>query len=133
REAGGFWLFEPREAHRDTAGLVIFFPGFGCYNSMIYGQWVRHLVLKGHVVVMPRYQEALLKPRSKAFFQTAASGIRRALEHLKQNSEVPIYYDRPVLIGHSYGATLAAQCAMEWEACGLQAPVGLMVCQMGVN
>jgi pimeloyl-ACP methyl ester carboxylesterase len=133
REAGGFWLFEPKGAHRDTAGLVVFFPGFGCYNPMIYGQWVRHLVLKGHIVVMPRYQDGLLRPRSKDFFQTAASGIRRALAHLKQNSEVPIFYDRPVLIGHSYGATLAAQCAMEWETCGLQVPAGLMACQMGVN
>lgn len=130
--AGGFWVFQPGMSTTDSLPVVIFFHGFGCYNPMIYGEWIRHLVRKGNVVVMPRYQERLLRPRSGEFSAKAAQGVRRGIEALRARGGA-YQTDRPVFIGHSYGAVLAADLAQHYDQHGIPKPAGVMLCQAGTN
>lgn len=131
--AGGYWIYLPAEILPDTAPLVIFLHGFGCYNPMIYGKWIRHLVGKGNVVIMPRYQDRLLQPRAREFSDITARSIQRAIDHLRQHSATPVGFDRPVLIGHSYGGVLAADLLLHFSEKKLPKPAAALICQAGTN
>lgn len=133
QEAGGYWLYQPAEVLPDTAPLVIFLHGFGCYNPMIYGKWIRHLVLKGNVVIMPRYQDRLLSPKSGEFSGIVAQGIHRAMDFLRLHAITPVRLDRPVLIGHSYGGVLAADMLLHFSEKKLPKPAAALICQAGTN
>jgi pimeloyl-ACP methyl ester carboxylesterase len=133
QEAGGFWIYQPAEVLPDTAPLVIFLHGFGCYNPMIYGKWIRHLVGKGNVVIMPRYQDRLLQPRAREFSAIVAGGIHKAMNYLRQHSATPVALDRPVLIGHSYGGVLAADLLLHFSEKNLPKPAAALICQAGTN
>ncbi|HMN90953.1 MAG TPA: hypothetical protein PKD70_08160, partial [Saprospiraceae bacterium] len=43
-QSDGYWLFEPAAPGPDSAHVVVFLHGYGAYNPMIYGAWIRHLV-----------------------------------------------------------------------------------------
>ncbi len=131
--AGGYWIYQPVEVLPDTAPLVIFLHGFGCYNPMIYGKWIRHLVGKGNVVIMPRYQDRLLQPRASEFSDVVAGSIQRAMDYLRQHSATPVAFDRPVLIGHSYGGVLAADLLLHFSEKKLPKPAAALICQPGTN
>ncbi len=131
--AGGYWIYQPAEVLPDTAPLVIFLHGFGCYNPMIYGKWIRHLVGKGNVVIMPRYQNRLLQPRASEFSDVVAGSILRAMDYLRQHSDTPVGFDRPVLIGHSYGGVLAADLLLHFSEKKLPKPAAALICQAGTN
>ncbi|MEZ4892408.1 MAG: hypothetical protein R2778_05270 [Saprospiraceae bacterium] len=55
--ADGYWLFEPADPKPDSAEVVVFLHGYGAYNPMAYGKWIKHLVAKGNIVIYPRYQK----------------------------------------------------------------------------
>jgi len=131
--AGGYWLIEPVAPGPDTASVVIFLHGFGCYNPMIYGKWLRHLARKGAVVIAPRYQTKLFEPHSSDFMEIAAGGIRRALADIAARGDITLRLDKPVYVGHSYGGTIAANMAMSYRELGIPKPAALMLCQPGVN
>lgn len=131
--AGGYWIYLPAGALPDTAPLVIFLHGFGCYNPMIYGKWLRHLALKGNVVIMPRYQDRLLQPRAREFSDIIAGSILHAMDYLRQNGVTPVGLDRPVLIGHSYGGVLAADLLLHFSEKKLPKPAAALICQAGTN
>jgi pimeloyl-ACP methyl ester carboxylesterase len=131
--AGGYWIFEPSHPRPDTAPVVFFLHGFGCFNPMIYGEWIRHLARKGNVVIMPRYQDDLCKPSSTDFMEKAALGIRRALADLEARSDIALQLDRPLFIGHSYGGVVSANLAYFHESLGIPKPAAMLLCQPGVN
>ena len=131
--AGGYWIFIPDSPQLDTAEVVVFLHGFGCFNPMIYGEWINHLVRKGNVVIMPRYQETLWRPRTRDFTDRAACGIRDALSYLGKESGMTLRLEKPVFIGHSYGAVLATNLTLQYTSWNIPKPAALMLCQPGTN
>ena len=130
-EADGYWLFEPADPKPDSAEVVVFLHGYGAYNPMAYGKWIKHLVAKGNIVIYPRYQKNLVWPRPEAFPQNAATGIRRALRELEKDGRVKPRTDKIAFIGHSYGGVIASNLAVHWQKMGIPKPASLLLCEPG--
>lgn len=129
--ADGYWLFEPADPRPESAEVVVFMHGYGAYNPMAYGKWIKHLVAKGNIVIYPRYQKNLLTPRAEAFPANAAKGILDALEVLKTGDHVRLRTDKIVFIGHSYGGVISANLAVNYEKYGLPKPTAMLLCEPG--
>lgn len=132
-EADGYWLFEPSSPTPDSADVVVFLHGYGGYNPMIYGQWIKHLVRKGHIVIFPRYQKNLVFPRPPRFTKNVARGIRDALVELAKEGHVKPKVDHLVIVGHSYGGIIAAKLGVQFEKFGIPQPKGLLLCAPGTG
>lgn len=130
-EPGGYWWFEPREPVPDTARLVVFLHGYGNYNPMIYGGWIRHLVRRGHVVLFPRYQRNLFFPFPARFVPHAAAAFRRARSEMPAFSDIAWDTSSLVVVGHSYGGVIAANLAVRYQTLGLPRPAGVLLAMPG--
>ncbi|MFZ4633342.1 MAG: chlorophyllase/cutinase-like alpha/beta fold protein [Saprospiraceae bacterium] len=130
-KADGYWLFEPVAPVPDTANVVVFLHGYGGYNPVLYGQWIKHLVAQGLIVVYPRYQKNLLSPRPVHFAANAATAVRDALERLRQEGRTFPRADRMLYIGHSYGGVTAANMGVDWAALGIPQPKAMLLCEPG--
>jgi pimeloyl-ACP methyl ester carboxylesterase len=132
--AEGYWLFEPAAPQPDSAQVVVFNHGYGAYNPMIYGAWIKHLVRQGHTVIFPRYQKNLISPWPSGFFDNAARGIRNAMTLLETEPERVRPKRAPfIMVGHSYGGTISAYLSVHHKKYGLPAPDGLMLCAPGTG
>lgn len=129
--ADGYWLFEPRDPMPDSAEVVVFLHGYGAYNPMAYGKWIKHLVGKGNIVIYPRYQKNLVWPRPFAFPRNAAKGIRDALKALEKPGHVKPRVEKISYIGHSYGAVTAANLGVHWEKYRIPKPASMLLCTAG--
>ena len=130
-EADGYWLFEPADPKPDSAEVVVFLHGYGAYNPMTYGKWVKHLVAKGNIVIYPRYQKNLMWPRPEAFPENAAIGIRRALAELQKEGRVKPKLDKVAYIGHSYGGVIASNLSVNWQKYDIPKPASMLLCEPG--
>ncbi|MCS6928276.1 MAG: hypothetical protein NZM43_02160 [Saprospiraceae bacterium] len=131
--ADGFWLFEPADPKPDSAPVVVFLHGYGAYNPMAYGKWIKHLVARGNIVIYPRYQKNLLRPSPSRFPANAAKGIRDALALLQTGDHV-----RPILngvgyFGHSYGGAIAANLGVHWAQYHIPKPAAMLLAQPGTG
>lgn len=133
QKADGYWLFEPKNAHLDSAHLVVFTHGYGAYNPMIYGQWIHHIVRKGNIVVFPRYQKNLVLPRPSSFAKNTAKAIRDAIELLNTGDHVRPITDKLTLVGHSYGGAISANLSVNYEAYGIPEPKAVLLCSPGTG
>jgi len=129
----GYWLFEPAQPTPDTAAIVVFNHGYGAINPMIYGAWIRHLVLQGHIVIYPRYQRNLIFPSPGKFVDNASQAIRDALAKLKEEGRIHPDEAAFFLAGHSYGGTIAANIACRYEELGIPKPRGVLLCAPGTG
>lgn len=129
----GYWLFEPASPQPDSADLVVFLHGYGGYNPMIYGKWIKHLVRKGHIVIFPRYQRNLIFPRPPRFAKNVAKAIRDALHELEGDEHVKPRLDALVFAGHSYGGIIGAKLGVQFEKFGIPRPKGLLLCAPGTG
>lgn len=130
----GYWLFEPAGADRpDSAQVVVFLHGYGAYNPMIYGAWIRHLVRRGNIVIYPRYQRNLVFPRPPRFGDHSARAIRDALELLRSEDHVQPIVDPLVIVGHSYGGVIAADLGVNFADYEIPQPKGLLLCAPGTG
>lgn len=129
----GYWLFEPAMPTPDTAPVVVFLHGYGGYNPMIYGKWIRHLVRKGNIVIFPRYQQSLFKPSTKEFAALAAQGIRDALLRLQEEGEIVPVVDQLAIAAHSYGGVIAADLAISFQEKGIPQPKAMLLCSPGAS
>lgn len=127
----GFWLFEPADPKPDSANVVIFLHGYGAYNPMVYGKWIKHLVGKGNVVIYPRYQQNLLLPTPDRFPAYAAKGIRDALALLQTGDHVRPRLEGVGYFGHSYGGVIAAYFGVHWARHHLPKPAAMLLAQPG--
>jgi acetyl esterase/lipase len=131
QEEDGYWLFEPAAPKPKEAPVVVFLHGYGAYNPMVYGHWIRHLVRKGNIVIFPRYQKNLLSPFPKEFADNTAKAIKDAYtllqtdEHVRPN-EAPL-----VMVGHSYGGVIAAKLGVAYKDFGIPQPKGIFLCAPG--
>ena len=132
QETHGFYLFEPAAPTPDRAHVIVFLHGYGGYNPMIYGAWIRHLVRRGNVVIFPRYQKDIYFPRPDRFDEKAAQGIRDALDTLR-NRPIVARTDRFSYIGHSYGAMTAATIAAAPDRYGLPHPTAMLLSAPGTG
>ena len=131
-EADGYWLFEPRDPIPDSAHVVVFLHGYGAYNPMTYGKWIKHLVAKGNIVIYPRYQYNVLWPRPDTFPANAAKAIQDALYELQNNpGHVRPVTDQVCYIGHSYGGVIASNLGVNWAQYGIPRPASMLLAQPG--
>lgn len=130
-EADGYWLFEPADPKPDSAEVVVFLHGYGAYNPMAYGKWIKHLVAKGNIVIFPRYQKNLMWPRPDAFPKNAATGIRRALAELQKDERVKPKTEKIAYIGHSYGGVIASNLGVNWQKFDIPKPASMLLCEPG--
>ncbi len=129
--ADGFWLFEPADPKPDSADVVIFLHGYGAYNPMTYGKWIKHLVAKGNIVIYPRYQKNLLMPTPDRFPVYAAKGIRNALALLQTGEHVRPRLEGVAYFGHSYGGVIAAHLGVHWAKHHVPKPAAMLLAQPG--
>lgn len=129
--ADGYWLFLPEAPAPESAEVVVFLHGYGAYNPMAYGKWIKHLVAKGNIVIYPRYQKNLVWPRPNGFPKNAAKGIRRALARLEKHGPIKPRTDQVAYIAHSYGGVIATNLAVHWEKFQIPKPASLLLCEPG--
>ncbi|MBL7776255.1 MAG: alpha/beta hydrolase fold domain-containing protein [Saprospiraceae bacterium] len=129
--ADGYWLFEPADPKPDSAEVVVFMHGYGAYNPMSYGKWIKHLVAKGNIVIYPRYQKNLLSPRPNAFPANAAKGIRDALALLQTSNHVRPRTSQVAYFGHSYGGVITANLGVNWKQYQIPEPTAMLLCEPG--
>jgi pimeloyl-ACP methyl ester carboxylesterase len=131
-EVGGYWLFLPEGMEEQPLPIVVFLHGYGVFNPMVYGEWIRHLVRQGQAVIFPRYQENRVVPRPHRFAEEAAEGILAGLEQLEERwgtlPNVPM-----MIVGHSYGGTTAANLVAEPDRYGLPPVGGIMMITPGTS
>lgn len=128
---GGFWLFEPLEPKPDSAHVVVFIPGYGGFNPMIYGKWIRHLVRKGNIVIFPRYQTNLIFPGPDKFADNVAFAIRDGLYELGKPGHSRPLTSKLAIAAHSYGGVISCNLAINYESYGIPPPKTLMLCSPG--
>jgi pimeloyl-ACP methyl ester carboxylesterase len=129
----GYWLFEPNQPKPDSADLIVFNHGYGVFNPGPYGQWIEHLVRKGHVVIFPKYQmnDASLP---SGYTPNAITGILDALNELNTNpNRVKPRMEHFAIIGHSYGGVITSNLVTEYATYGTPKPQCFMLCQPGTG
>ncbi len=132
-KADGYWLYEPAAPRPAEAPVIVFMHGYGAYNPMIYGAWIKHLVRKGNVVIFPRYQKNLTSPSPKHFVRNTQKGIHDALVRLDTGQHVRPLVDHLSIIGHSYGGVIAANLAVNATDLELPPVDALMLCAPGTG
>ncbi len=131
-KADGYWLFEPADPKPDSAEVVVFLHGYGAYNPMAYGKWIKHLVAKGNIVIYPRYQTNLLWPKADVFPENTATGIKQALTELqKGEGRVRPRTDKVAYFAHSYGGVIATNLACHWQKFGVPKPAAMLLAEPG--
>ncbi len=129
----GFWLFEPDAPKPEKANVIVFVHGYGAYNPMIYGKWIKHLVKKGNTIIFPRYQRNLLSPSPKHFTENVVEAIHNALDTLKTDGHVAPITDNLSLVGHSYGGVISANLCVYFKRYLIPKPKAVMLVSPGTG
>lgn len=130
KKQDGYWLFFPTSPAPDSAHVIVFVHGYGGYNPMIYGKWIKHLVRQGNIVIYPRYQKNLFLPRPDVFAENTAVAIRNAQKVFKKQDISPIW-DELTMVGHSYGGVIIADLAVNFSAYDIPKPKAIMLVSPG--
>lgn len=130
-ETDGFWMYEPALPRPDSAHVIVFIHGYGAYNPMVYGDWIKHLVRKGNVVIFPRYQKNLWVPSPGYFIPNTATAIKDALAIMDTTDHVKPVVNNLALVGHSYGGVIAAGVTAAFVENEIPQPKVLMLCSPG--
>ncbi|MCB0706299.1 MAG: hypothetical protein KDC34_13365 [Saprospiraceae bacterium] len=129
----GYWLFEPAAPVPDSAHVIVFVHGYGGYNPMVYGAWIRHLVRKGNIVIYPRYQRNMVFPRPNKFADNVARAIADARQELENGDHVKPIWEDFAMVGHSYGGVIISDLLINSESYGIPAPDAAMICSSGTS
>lgn len=129
----GYWLFTPADPVPETAPVVVFMHGYGGYNPMIYGKWIKHLVRQGNIVIYPRYQRNMVAPHPDDFADNAAKGLRDALAQLQQDTSIRAETAVLPYVGHSYGGVISSELAIYADSMGLPPASVVMMCSPGTS
>ena len=129
----GYWLFEPAQPRPNEADVVVFLHGYGGYNPMIYGQWIRHLVQQGNIVIYPRYQKNMTTPKPKKFSRNVVTAIHDALDTLQNAQHIQPILDNFSIVGHSYGGTIAAEITANLKKYEIPQPQSVFLCAPGTG
>ncbi len=129
----GYWIFEPTAPKPEKADVIVFLHGYGGYNPMIYGQWIKHLVRQGNVIIYPRYQKNMTIPRPKKFSSNVVTAIQGAITQLQKDQHVQPILEDLCMVGHSYGGTIAADLSVNWKSYKIPEPKGVFLCAPGTG
>ena len=127
----GYWLYKPAAPVPKSAPVIVFVHGYGGYNPMIYGRWIKHLVKQGNIVIYPRYQKNNTSPRPSKFVKNVAKGVRDALDFLKEEKEIIPDVEHFSFVGHSYGGVISANLSINFENHGIPKPKAAMLVSPG--
>lgn len=127
----GFWLYEPASPRPDSANVVVFNHGYGGYNPMIYGKWIKHLVRKGNIVIFPRYQKNVYSPKPSKFSTNVSQAIRDALKKMENSEFIQPIIRNLAMVGHSYGGVITADLAVNFKEHNIPKPVAILLCSPG--
>ena len=130
-KADGYWLFLPQNPQPDTAEVIVFLHGYGGYNPMIYGKWIKHLVRQGNIVVFPRYQKNMMRPRPDKFAENTAEAVRAAQKEIAERQNITGLWNNLTMVGHSYGGVTAADLAANYESYNIPKPRAIMLVSPG--
>lgn len=133
QKADGFWIYLPQRNAKKADNVVVFMHGYGAYNPMIFGSWIKHLVTQGNIVVYPRYQKTLTRPLPKRFVRNAMQGIKEAFLVLEDVGIDSRLWSSLDIVGHSYGGVISSNLAQNIEAYGLPPIENLMICSAGTG
>lgn len=104
-DSGNIWLFVPDEpAATGPTPVVMFMHGWGALQAGFYGDWIKHLVRRGNIVLYPRHQTSVYRMTSRTD-DIINRSLAALLYSLAQKS--PHAYpdwNRFTMIGHSTGA-----------------------------
>ena len=129
--ADGYWLYAPVGA-TDSTTVVLFLHGYGGYNPMIYGAWIKHLVRRGNVVLYPRYQRNVFQPATPQFVPNVLTALRDARSFIASDPELPeVDWEQVIVVGHSYGGVIGAHLATRYASIGLPRFAGLLALAPG--
>lgn len=128
-----YWIYEPDAPTPKSAPVVIFLHGWGGTNPLYYGAWIDHIVKRGNIVVLPRYQSSILTPRED-FIPNTLDAIKSAFQRL-QNEPGHVRPDlsRVAAVGHSLGGLLAASVTALAEDSKLPTVGALMSVEPGLT
>jgi hypothetical protein len=124
-----WYVFEPISPRPASAPLAIVMHGyfeFAGYDQMY--ALIRHSVLKGDVVIYPRWQTGIADPCPGPFniepcVASAVNGIRGALSYLRGSpSRVQPQLDRASYFGFSFGGIITANLANRYRSLDLPRP-----------
>ncbi len=127
----GFWLYEPASPRPDSANVIVFTHGYGGFNPVIYGKWIKHLVRKGNIVIYPRYQKNVYSPKPKKFSTNVSQAIRDALVKMENGNFIKPIIRNFAMVGHSYGGVITADLAVNFENHNIPKPVAILLCSPG--
>lgn len=115
------YVFHGAGAASEPRPVVVLFHSWGATNPALYGGWIEHLARKGHLVIVPRFQEV---NRSKPADATslAAAILRNALAALASDPAARPDLDRVSYIGHLAGVPIALNLATGGGQEGLPTP-----------
>jgi len=90
--------------------VIVFLHGWSVMNTIPYQGWIDHLVLRGNIVIYPRYH-GTIRTRAVTFTRHAEDAVEAALAELETGDHVRPELDRVALVGHSMGGMIAANLA----------------------
>jgi len=124
-----YWLYTPADPVPSSAPVVVFLHGWGGMDPVSYGAWIEHLVLRGNIVIYPRYQASLLTPPTE-MTENALAAVNDALVRLAESGVKP-QVENLAIIGHSLGGVIAANLACEAATGRLPLPKALVLVEPG--
>ena len=123
------FIYEPTDADLTSAPVIVFFHGYTGTNPIMYGAWLKHLVLRGNIVLFPVYQESLLDPEN--YTDNALVALQGAYAELQNGEHLTPEDDHWAYVGHSLGCVIGMNIAAVTESNGLPPVKAVMACNAG--
>jgi pimeloyl-ACP methyl ester carboxylesterase len=127
--ADAWYVFEPIDPQPRSAPVAVMLHGY--YEYAGYAQlheFIRHTVLRGSIVIYPRWQTGVAAPCPGPFdiepcMRSAVAGIKGALAHLRNDPRrVQPNPRRTVYFGHSFGGIITTNLANRYRDLGVPKP-----------
>ena len=131
KKQDGYWMYTPDVTKEETRSVVVFIHGYGGYNPLIYGAWIKHLVRQGHIVIYPRYQKTLYIPKTEKFVKNAVIGVRNALQELEKLAYPKELWKQLDYVVHSYGGVISSNMVSNEKAYEIPPARNMLLCAPG--
>lgn len=125
-----YWIFQPKDPQPVSAPVIVFLHGWGATNPTFYQAWINHLVLKGNIVIYPRYQEDITTP-SDNFTPNTIMVVKDALNQLETENYTEPQLDKFAIVGHSAGGLIGVNLASLAESEGIPVPKAVFAVEPG--
>lgn len=110
RVSSATYVYHLAAAPAEPRAVVVLFHAWGAVNPVVYGGWIEHLARRGHLVLVPDFQQ-VGKTRAVDATDNAAALLKSALAELASDPQAKPDPGRVFYLGHSAGAGIAANLA----------------------